>query len=45
LIGVLSGIKLENLFDLSNCTQTALAASLNAAFVAIFMNVQIEQTF
>jgi hypothetical protein len=45
LIGVLSGIKLENLFDLSNGTQTALAASLNAAFVAIFIKVQIEQTF
>jgi hypothetical protein len=45
LIGVLSGIKLENLFDLSKGTQTALAASLNAAFVAIFIKVQIEQTF
>ncbi|OQB41269.1 MAG: hypothetical protein BWY04_00948 [candidate division CPR1 bacterium ADurb.Bin160] len=42
---VLSGIKLENLFDLSKGTHKALAASLKAAFVAICINVQIAQTF
>jgi hypothetical protein len=42
---VLSGIILENLFDLSNGTPIALAASLNAAFVAICINVQIAHTF
>gem|GEM_PF-2527173 len=42
---VLSGIKLENLFDLSKGTHIALAASLNAALVAICINVPIAQTF
>jgi hypothetical protein len=45
VIGVFSGIKLDILFDLSKSIHTALAASLNAALLAIFINVQIEQTF
>jgi hypothetical protein len=44
-IFVWSGIKLENLFDLSKGTHIALAASLNAALVAIFIKVQIAHTF
>jgi hypothetical protein len=41
----LSGIRLENLLDLSNGTHIVLAASLNAAFVAICMKVPIADTF
>jgi hypothetical protein len=44
-IAILSGIRLENLFDLSKGTHIALAASLKAAFVAIFINVHIAHTF
>jgi hypothetical protein len=45
LIVDLSGIRLENLLDLSKGTHIALAASLNAALVAICINVHIAQTF
>gem|GEM_PF-1183289 len=42
---ILSGTRLENLLDLSNGIQIALAASLNAAFVAICIKVHIADTF
>jgi hypothetical protein len=41
---VLSGMIAEIWFDLSNGTQSVLAASLNAALLAICINVHIEDT-